>query len=107
MSNLDLNKKYLDILTEIINSSLPEESVAFIFGSRVDGTSKPTSDIDIGVKGIKDQKYLKLFLLKEKLNKAIIPYFMDVVDFDNENDTNFGKFAMQNVYYIKNGQNNS
>ncbi|MEI6886966.1 MAG: hypothetical protein WCK31_01885, partial [bacterium] len=59
------------------------------------------------ITGIKEKKLLKMFLLKERLDKTIVPYFMDVVDFDSEKDTNFGKFAMQNVYYIKNGQDNN
>ncbi len=62
-------------LTDIL-SSIPAIEEAVIYGSRARGDYKPTSDIDITLKG-KDLTFRDLALLDDKLYYSYLPYYCD------------------------------
>ena len=62
-------------LTDIL-SSIPAIEEAVIYGSRARGDYKPTSDIDITLKG-KDLTFRDLALLDDKLYYSYLPYSCD------------------------------
>lgn len=58
----------------------PEVSEAIIFGSRVRGTFKPGSDVDIALKG--ERAIHALPTIQMVLNEELpLPYMFDLVDF--------------------------
>ncbi len=59
---------------------------AYLFGSRVTGTSNPASDIDIGI--LADEPIdLELSLARESLVESTIPFMVDLVDLNRTADT--------------------
>ncbi len=58
-------------------ASVPEVEEAIIYGSRVRGTNRISSDIDITLKG-SNLTYLQLALLDAKIDDLYLPYFVDL-----------------------------
>jgi len=75
-------KYHLDIKNAF--SCLKEEgcTAVFLFGSLVTGEYNDLSDIDIGIKGLSPQKYIRTY---SKLNNIIENKF-DLIDFDENSD---------------------
>ena len=65
------------ILDYIARYSEIEEAV--LFGSRVLGTYKPGSDVDIALKGNKVDSFLAAHLKSEIEEETTLPYFFDFV----------------------------
>lgn len=72
-----LSNKEIQVICEVL-ARVPEVEEAFLFGSRVLGTYRETSDIDIAVRGeqISIHSLLKLHSYFEDLS---IPYKIDIV----------------------------
>lgn len=72
----------------------------FLFGSRATGENHRFSDMDIGV--IPGENFnKKLFAgIREKLNDSIIPFKVDLVNF-NEVSPKFKEEALKHVVYWK------
>ncbi len=71
-----------------IMAQFPVEEV-YIFGSRAKGTHKRGSDVDLALKGsqLTEQDVARIhYLLNEE---TIMPYFFDVVLWDDSLDVNF------------------
>ena len=60
-----------------ILASFPEVDEAVIYGSRARGTNRPSSDIDLTLKG-EDLTYLQLALIDARMDDLMMPYFLDV-----------------------------
>ncbi len=81
-NNFGISERSYKIIIETL-SRFPEIEQALIFGSRALGNAKPGSDIDIALFGDKlnDDILLKInSILNEKEN---IPYFIDILNFNN------------------------
>ena len=78
---IGLSQKELEILKEVFKKFDNIKEV-ILFGSRALGKHRPSSDIDLAIKGNVDINTLsKLkFTLEEDTN---LPYFFDVVIYDN------------------------
>ena len=72
-TKLDVTEKEFSIIKKI----LEQYSDALIFGSRIKGTSKKFSDLDICIKrNIKDYEHE---LLKEAFEKSDLPFKVDII----------------------------
>ena len=92
-----LDDKNQIIINNIINSHLPDSSYkAFVFGSRAAGSSRPFSDIDLGILGSKPVPSRNYIELIEALEDSDLPYRADVVDFALVSDK-FKKQALANI----------
>lgn len=63
-------------------SSFPDISEVILFGSRARGTHRPSSDVDLAIKGknLSIDTLAKLrYILEEETN---LPYFFDIVIYD-------------------------
>ena len=92
----DYYNKYLTMLKNIILSSIDKSKYkVFLFGSRVSGSDKRYSDIDIGILGDKPlgRAYYRII---NKIEACDIPYKVDIVDF-NLVDKKFKEIALQKV----------
>jgi predicted nucleotidyltransferase len=77
------------VLTEqefiIVSKILKDHPDVIIFGSRVKGTNKPFSDLDICLKKpMKDYEYT---LLREAFEKSNLPFTVDLVDYNKIDDS--------------------
>lgn len=85
-----IKDRYIQIIKDVKNQYLKDEEV-FIFGSCLN--KEKFRDIDIGVINIKNNKNLILF--KEALEKTVLPFMVDVVDF-NTVEKDFQKEVFNN-----------
>lgn len=85
--------KYHDRIREVLTSFDPEgQNRYFLFGSAVRG--KLFHDIDLGVVGNGTSRK-KLSDLRDRFYDSLIPYKVDVVDFD-EADRDFNEYVRSN-----------
>ena len=77
--SLDIRPDHLKIVEEILKKHLPDREV-WAFGSRVNGTAKETSDLDLVVIGENPLDFQTLGALRDAFSESNIPYKVDVVD---------------------------
>ena len=100
-----LETKYLNLAREIILKSVPKDKYAvFLFGSRANGKSKKTSDIDIGIYWETPFPRIKKIIMEEELEESNIPYYVDIIDF-NDVSEEFKKVALQWIVVWSNPKN--
>ena len=69
----------------------------FFFGSRVDGSSHERSDIDVGIEGPEEISAVDITNIKEDIDKLIILYKIDVLDFKTLIGSDFYEVAKQKI----------
>ena len=75
---LDLDKKQLDILKEIIQQHIPDKTV-WVYGSRVTWKANEVSDIDLTVFDCTDSQ---IYRLKETLEESDLLFTVDVMNWE-------------------------
>ena len=73
---IDLKEEHTKLLLSLLDQFLPDTEV-WAYGSRVKGTAKPYSDLDLVAFVNKDQE-LALFDLKEALENSSLPFRIDI-----------------------------
>lgn len=76
---IDLEDRYLDLVREIVHRLAPNCEVR-IFGSRVRGTARKYSDIDLALVGTKKLPDQIISELKQAFSESDLPYRVDVLD---------------------------
>lgn len=88
------------LLMEIFKKHLNmSDYKAFFFGSRVTGTCRPTSDIDVGLEGPESVQLSVLEKIKSDVENLPILYKIDVVDFSTV-PKEFNQVVGKNKEYI-------
>jgi uncharacterized protein len=77
---IDLKPSYLTLVQRIVADHAPECDV-LVFGSRVQGTAKAYSDLDIAVRCEGKLTPKQLGALREAFEESTLPIRVDVVDF--------------------------
>ena len=77
---IDVNPRDREILFSLLAQYLPDTPV-WAFGSRVTGSSKPWSDLDLVVFSGTEQKY-RLSLLKEALEESNLSFRTQLLEWD-------------------------
>lgn len=100
--NHNIEGKYLDQMRDLVlrvTSNL--DCTIFLFGSRVRGAHRRSSDIDIGFSGLSESVFTKTrdSLLSE-LEESVIPHHVDLVNFDMA-PSDFREVAMKEVIIWK------
>jgi len=98
---LDLEPRYLEMILSILNIYAPEYEVR-IFGSRVRGTSRKYSDIDLLIVGKKQLDTKILNNLKDIFSCSDLPYMVDILDWQTISDS-FREAIGPNCIVIKKG----
>ncbi len=78
-STLAMTKEELNDLQRILKRFVPDYRV-WAFGSRVTGTHKPFSDLDIALVGDEPISIETRAALMEALSDSALPYKVDIVD---------------------------
>ncbi len=76
--NLNISQDNLNLLQAIFAEHIPAGKV-LAFGSRVNGNSTESSDLDIAVGGCSP---VELSLLREALDESNLPFRVDVLDYE-------------------------
>ncbi|WP_298691746.1 nucleotidyltransferase family protein [uncultured Sulfuricurvum sp.] len=79
---IDLSTENLTLLKKIISEYIPECEIR-VFGSRVNGTAKPYSDIDIALKCGSPIDRRTMSRLKEALQESTLPIRIDILDWNS------------------------
>jgi uncharacterized protein len=78
---IDLSPIHTAIIKQILEKELPNDEVV-IFGSRVNGTAKPYSDIDLAVISKEGLNKSKLWELREAFEESDLPFSVDILDWN-------------------------
>lgn len=76
---IDLEEHYLDLVRAIVHRMAPQCEVR-IFGSRVRGTARKYSDIDLAIVGSGRLPDHLISDLQQAFSESDLPYRVDVVD---------------------------
>ncbi len=103
-SPVDAQKEaaYLEtVRTMVLNLLEPYHCQAFLFGSRVHGPLKRSSDFDIGLRGLPPDQFNKLKgILLEAMDESPVPHSIDVVNFDTVSPE-FSRQALKDIVVWK------
>ena len=76
---IDVSLDHLQLIRSILSRFVPEIEVR-AFGSRVDGRSKPYSDLDLAIMTEKPLPPRTAALLSEAFSESDLPFKVDLVD---------------------------
>lgn len=79
---IDLAHENLALLKKLITEYLPKCEIR-VFGSRIHGTAKPYSDIDIALKCGSPIDRRTMSRLKEALQESTLPIRVDILDWES------------------------
>lgn len=96
---IDLEKVLLDKIKQILNANVPNYK-ALMFGSRVYGTARKFSDIDIALIGPGKIDWREIESLKDIFAESDLPMIVDIVDF-NSVAKSFKRIINKNYEVIK------
>ena len=83
---LDLRPDYLAIVQEILRRHVPDREV-WAFGSRVRGTARDASDLDLCIRGDESMGFERLGRLRDAFSASVLPFRVDVVDWATTAET--------------------
>ncbi|NNJ84274.1 MAG: nucleotidyltransferase domain-containing protein [Gammaproteobacteria bacterium] len=75
---LDVRQDHLVIIREILRRHVPDRAV-WAFGSRVRGTARTASDLDLCIGGDKPMGFERLARLRDAFSASVLPFRVDVV----------------------------
>jgi predicted nucleotidyltransferase len=78
--NFDVTQNEYAIIRDILQRVLPSDAQVWVFGSRAKGTARFNSDLDLALQGKTALSQETLYILKDALSEAPLPYRVDVVD---------------------------
>jgi len=101
-NNGTAESKYLNQMRELVlkvTSNL--DCTVFLFGSRVRGVNRRSSDIDIGFSGLSEPVFTTIRdRLMSELEESVIPHHVDLVNMDTA-PSDFRNVAMKEVVVWK------
>jgi len=86
---ISIEERHLDMLKQILNLHIPNCEVR-AFGSRVNGTNRKYSDLDLAIVGNGKLDNRSLWKLKNSLMESRLPFRVDILDY-NAISENFRK----------------
>jgi len=82
---LDLKPHELETVRNILNRFVPEAEI-IVFGSRIHGTAKPWSDLDLAIKAESALDWKLLEDMKEAFQNSELPFRVDILDWNEITD---------------------
>jgi predicted nucleotidyltransferase len=78
--DLAISSKHLALVQGILTRLLPEGAKAYVFGSRVFGTTKRASDLDLAIDAGRPMTAMETVALADAFDESDLPYRVDMVD---------------------------
>lgn len=78
-NKIDIRADHLQIVRDILQKHVPQYEV-WVFGSRVKGTAKQYSDLDLCIKASTSLDFQAMALLQEDFAESDLPWKVDIVD---------------------------
>lgn len=76
---IDLKPEYLQEIIDILQKHVPECEIR-VFGSRVNHTAQPYSDLDLALVGPQKIHWQRLEALKYAFSESNLPIMVDIID---------------------------
>jgi predicted nucleotidyltransferase len=76
---IDLREDHLKMVRDILLAIVPDCEVR-VYGSRVNGTASPYSDLDLAIIGKEKLHWEQLCKLTMTFRESLLPYHVDVFD---------------------------
>ena len=86
-TTVDIRVKDLAIVHSILKAVLPSDAIVYVFGSRVLGTMKRSSDLDLAIDLSRPMQTAEVAALAEAFDESNLPYRVDIVDLCNVSST--------------------
>lgn len=102
MPELDIKTADLKAVQAILRGYIPDREVR-VFGSRLSGTAKPFSDLDLAVMGNEPLSAATLADLKEAFSESDLPFKVDIVDWA-ETQENFRRIIEAAYVVVQSGK---
>lgn len=82
--DIDRERQYEELLKTIaLDACTGLSCEVFLFGSRVRGKARRTSDFDIGIRGLDRSTFMRVKrAIDDAVERSPIPHEVDIVDFD-------------------------
>lgn len=101
---IDLEPRYIELVRRILARYVPKLEVR-VFGSRINGTSRAYSDLDLVIVGMDALDWQRLNSLKEAFAESDLPFMVDVLDWNQISDE-FRKLIDRNYEVIQKAGDN-
>jgi len=82
---IDITLPDLEIVQQILRENIPEYTV-WAFGSRVSGTARKFSDLDIVLISDKPLETLRMALLRDAFSDSDLPFTVDIIEWSSTDD---------------------
>jgi predicted nucleotidyltransferase len=82
---IDLPDTHLAVVKTLLHQYIPQYEV-WAFGSRVDGTAKRHSDLDVVIRGQKEINIQQISNLRLAFEESDLPFRVDVLDWHTLSD---------------------
>ena len=102
MNLIDLDARAIGLVKDILARQLPEFDV-YVFGSRVRGTARNTSDLDLAVMSDRPVGAARLADLREAFSDSDLPFKVDIVDWA-ATQNNFRELIQKEFVRIQTGK---
>lgn len=102
MPKIDLKPQDWDEVCHILETHVPEYPV-WAFGSRVKGTAKAYSDLDLAIITRQPLSLSKMAIIKEAFDESDLSIRVDIVDWATTSET-FRKIIEQDKVVIQDGR---
>ena len=76
---IDLNENHLKMVKAILQKFIPDTPV-WVFGSRILGTAKPYSDLDVVIVSHQQIQQKCYYAIQDALEESELPFRVDVLD---------------------------
>jgi uncharacterized protein len=76
---IQLSPEHIQITKDILANYVPGKQVC-VFGSRAQGTARPTSDLDLLIMGAQQLSAEQRAELKLAFSESNLPFFVDIVE---------------------------
>lgn len=96
ISQLDISSEHLAIVQQILRQLVPSCEV-WAFGSRVKGTAKPFSDLDLVIMSQQPLSLALMASLHEAFSESDLPWKVDIVDWSTTSPEFRAVIEQQNV----------
>jgi predicted nucleotidyltransferase len=98
---INISDKEMQVIKAILKEYLPDYEVR-AFGSRVNGNSKPYSDLDLVVIGLNKIDLKTMFRTEEAFEESILPFRIDLLDWNSISES-FQRIIEQKYKVIQAG----
>jgi predicted nucleotidyltransferase len=79
---VDLIPHELEVVQTILSRFVPEAEI-IVFGSRIHGTAKPWSDLDLAIRAESALDWKLLAEIRETFQESELPFRVDVLDWND------------------------